>query len=356
MTENFETGQKFPFFFIISAIFHVILLIVAIVLHPAPTKATLQESTARVGVKYMTHRTAIPFPGSTAPTHKKNIPFPPKIKRASVPKTVRPVAPMPPPRPTKTINAPKANILKAPQAKPRFTSKKKLVLPKPLKPKRQSLVKEPASNTPKLSKRKKPVAALPKLQPTSAAPSLNKKIPSITNPVLPQKFSTPAPPKFSVTPDYNDPKITIQDISRTPEDLKQPLSPPVINTALPVPEALSSSGQDLSPGASMQGNAALPGINFNLTRHVRDQYNALIAAAIKQNLYAPERFDTKISVKIRVAIGLHGELVEYKLQQSSGMEAFDLAALNAVKTTEFHELPEELAKSPPYVVVFKISP
>ncbi len=369
MTENFDKEQRFSFFFVISTIFHVVLLFLFIAFNPAPTKAKLQKTSARVGVKYMTKQTAT-IPSKPAavvsPAKKMSVPAPPKIKKSSAPKTVKPIKP--PPKPTKQIDAPKAKVNTAPPAKPVFNPKKQPVLSKPTKPQPKAVVKKPTPVKPQLPVRKLPASTLPKLELKPEPPSLDKKLPAIANPTLPQTFPAPEAPKFSIQPDYVAPKITIQESSPTPEDLKQPLvtpelstpSTPIIDAEPSAPEAPGSTSlpaAQASPGRStLPGNTSLPGMTLQHTRHVRDQYNALIAAAIKQNLYAPERFDTELVVQIEVAIGLQGELVRYKLQKSSGIAAFDLAALNAVKTTNFHELPEELAKSPPYIVVFEISP
>lgn len=147
-----------------------------------------------------------------------------------------------------------------------------------------------------------------------------------------QNPETPKPPPVVLAPE-KETDVIEKDVVVPPQPIPL-LKPPSV-----VPPA--------------QGDPVLRS-SFQL-RQQRERYNALIAVAIKENLYAPERYQA-LTVRIEVVIGLKGELIRYTLQNSSGVEAFDLTALNAVKTAQFPTLPEALLKNPPYVVVLEISP
>ena len=388
----FEKTQEFSVFIGISLMAHLVGLFVILLILPSPTKAKLQKSTVRVGVKYAQKPTlappagvkkqpapqkqpaAVATPKKGSAAAKKKAPPKPKVtqplkkptlstkdvvtKPIYVPKKIKP-------QPSNlklnpTLKKPTQKTLQPPVKAPQLS----IARPKPDLPK--AALKKPQSQ-PLQSKLPAKVASIPLPQklPKTQLPKITPlvpKAPTLTNKPsnkakAPQKKEKSAPStaatgmrlKPAESPELAAPLASAKEAESTEPPLAttgqaQENVVPQPNPDLKVPVPSSLSAQKNSPAGS----------SF-LLKQQQEKYNALIAVVIKQNLYAPERYQS-LSARIEVVIGAAGELLQYTLQRSSGVEAFDLTALKAVKTTQFPPLPEELAKNPPYVVPLLISP
>lgn len=388
----FEKKQEFSFFIGISIIVHLVGLLIVLLVLPSPTKAKLQKSTVRVAIKY---------------AQKPRIALPAAVKKESLPKPVAKKKPAEAP-PKKKAESPKKNPpkpevtqpLKKPTLPKETVLTKPIYVPKKIKPTQPSNLKakptlkktaqkalQPPVKAPKLSiarpkpklpkptlKKPKPQLLKPKLSTKVAAVPLPKKLPKAKLPK--NNLSVPKAPPLTKKPKKTDPKKEKSAVTKTASMEKKPAKSEAVELPIGSSEEPTSKKADSPAGSKSAKKAvtaapppdlkvkaapslsakkvALPGSSF-LLKQQQEKYNALMAIAVKQSLYAPARYQS-LNVRIEVVIGKDGELLSYMLQRSSGVEAFDLTALNAVKTAQFPSLPEELAKNPPYVVPLVISP
>ncbi len=406
MDEDLEKTRGFSFFVGISIVGHVVALLLILIFNPTPTNAKFQKSGVRVGVKFaskqLTKTPSQPKKKSvTVSTPKKTRPKPKKTKVVPQKKTVVP----PQPAPSKPIYVPKKLIppkLTTTNLQPRSRQKTKSTI-KPLQK------RTPAGPLPKLQA-KLSKKALPKPQ-LSPPPLITKKLPKTQPLPLPKRLPSASVPKFPTKPKkYVPPKIEnlvklpkipkgLEQISSLPEQpLKTPLNskstqneeplnkiklpttpkptkiiekieePPTAEKALLTPQTAkiekspkaappklrqkpATPLKPLSQGSSSK-RVLRPGLERFKLQQAQAAYNAQIYQAVNKNFYAPENYQD-LNIRIEITIGRQGELLQYKVMQTSGVEAFDLTAINAVKTTRLPPLPAEISKNPPYIVMLK---
>ena len=94
--------------------------------------------------------------------------------------------------------------------------------------------------------------------------------------------------------------------------------------------------------------------NLKALNDAKLAYNQIIASQIR--LVSPQIFHSELVMRVRLVIGLQGELKELQELRSSGNMNFDFVARKALKNATFPPLSEALAQNPPYVVIVNISP
>ncbi|MBF0280692.1 MAG: TonB C-terminal domain-containing protein [SAR324 cluster bacterium] len=322
---------------------------------PQPNTAKLQApplQKARESVKSLTKPTVpIPLPKSKPKLAKKSLPKPqlsplpttakkrPKIQPNPVLKKI-PNTPVPKfPTQAKKYTPPKIVSPKNPKDFEQLTSLPSETIAAPKNPK-------PVQNIAQLNDIKIPDAVRKPEDEELPSPidlPLAAKIEKIEN--LPNPVNVPTAPKSDILEPPMDKQKPMDIVPEVVKDSQNNIpSKPDLNQ-LNAPSKLAPQG--LPP----EGNPN-PGLGRFRLQQAQASYNAQIYTAINKNFYAPENYKN-LNVQIEITIGLDGELLEYRLMQSSGIEAFDLTAINAVKTTQLPPLPGEISKNPPYIVMLK---
>jgi len=210
---------------------------------------------------------------------------------------------------------------------------------------------------PSLNSRNKPYYS-----PIRRAPSLPSDAPQkpITIPQTHTFSNSETAPNYSA-PDIQQPDIPLPKRTRSSVPIPPPITPPEIITP-DIPQQQRSTPPNQFEEAetipALQEGEQAPGILMKQLRLNQEKriYIGLIRKRIKEKFYSPGRFNKKLFVKITLEIGVSGNIVKYTLKQRSGVDAFDLTAVNAVKNVTLPPLPKELAKNPPYIVTFKFTP
>ncbi|MBF0240483.1 MAG: TonB family protein, partial [SAR324 cluster bacterium] len=113
---------------------------------------------------------------------------------------------------------------------------------------------------------------------------------------------------------------------------------------------------EIDAGSDMEGNNPRSILKQIRIEQIERQYQQQLSDSIKAKLYAPQRFDKKIFVRLTFEIDKTGDILNFRILESSGSETFDITVKNAVKSAQFPPLPAELAEVSPYAVIIRISP
>ena len=400
INEDLEKTRGFSFFVGISIVGHVIALLLILIFNPTPTKAKFQKSGVRVGVKFASNRPPVTTPQKkivTVSTPKKKPPKPKKTKVVPQKQTTSP---------KKEVALPTKKAVVPPQpapSKPIYVPKK-LIPPKPQTANIQLPPRQKTKSTIKSLQKRTPAVPLPKLQAKlskkalpkprlSALPLISKQLPKTQTVPLPKKLPSTSVPKFPTQPKkYTPPKLeqilsfpvpqlkapsipeptkieeppnhiplpvtTIEKIEELPIEKKPLLAPQTAKIEKSPKEApLKPRLQPTTPNKPpSQGKPSKrvprPGLGRFRLQQAQKIYNVQIYQAIYKNFYAPESYKDLI-IRIEITIGRQGELLQYKVMETSGVDAFDLMVVNAVKTARLLPLPAEISKNPPYIVPLK---
>ena len=246
--------------------------------------------------------------------------------RPTPPEPVRPEPPKPkpdPPKPQPPQPQPKPEPPKPEPPKPE---------PKPEPPKPQ-----PKAELPKPPPKPEPAKPQPKPEPPKAEPA---KPQSKPEPAKPQP--KPEPPKPQ--PKQESPKpVAKPDAAPKPADERQKALADLAN-ALRSEEAKNAPATAPAPAAA-PGKVDQPAAGSSADAKVDDKeiakYKALITQEIQQNWSRPPGTRPDMKVELEIRLGPGGELLTARVVQSSGSEAVDRSALQAVNRINTFPVPEE---------------
>lgn len=376
--------QNFPLFFFFSILLHLGLFGTFLVLNPSSTEATLEEIKVAVGVKF-TQPPKVETPQAPKPTapvvnpphqeppieHQSQAEkpqTPQKPARSEIKIEEKPVVPPPKPAPPKAA-------LKKPIFVPNNTSTSTVGTVHLQKPTTNSDLTSAPLEAPRLQPPQSAPITIPRLKPALPKP-FNPDLPKISNnPIKPpppkpmpvarpdlekSELITTQKPNKVLAPGYQLEDLDTNQRQQARSSIDVPMQE-TSETATANPNADVTTQDSLQNQAS--GPASPSGIDgtareqmLDPTIHAQRQYNLLLSASIRQNLQAPQQFDSDLKITVELTIDPQGKLIRHQVLESSPNEAFNLASLRAVQTSRFPELPEELKKNPPYIVSVIISP
>ncbi len=190
--------------------------------------------------------------------------------------------------------------------------------------------------------------ALPQLDPTPP------EIPTLRNPRPPEPARS-GPVSTSPRPKQRPKQAQQQPKPARPGPVAKADAPPAPSPkpepkpqkARPAPaQSASGGGKASRPKAGQTGRDATQSVNAATRRALQSRWGAKIQARVHRRLVYPRGARGTGSARVSLTIDRAGRLVGLRLTRSSGVAAFDRAALNAVRRAgRFPKAPPELRKA-----------
>ncbi len=244
-----------------------------------------------------------------------------------------------------------ATLISQPPAKSAPASGKSAVRPTPpeqIKP--EPPKPQPKPEPPKPEPKPEPVKPQPKPEPPKPQPKAElPKPPPKPEPVKPQPKAEPPKPQSKPEPPKAQPKQESPKTPAKPDTAPKPVDDRQKALA-DLANALKNEESKHAPAAA-PATAAAPGkVDQPIAGNSADakaddkdiaKYKALITREIQQNWNRPPGTRPDMKVELEIRLGPGGELLTARVVQTSGNEAFDRSALQAVNRISTFPVPEE---------------